>query len=1140
VRNWPDAASVEPERIELTAVHAVVQLRVGTNDSVQLGTDELNDPNHPLHDEVTRLFPDGKGARLLAVQPMRRHVDADGKSTEHFGFVDGIGQPAIDPAKAGHIYSNQVHLGELLLGYDNQADPAPDADNAACPFAKSERMAWLRNGSFLVVRKLKQDVKVLEEAVAAVAREGLEREQILAKMMGRTLDGDPLVPNSGKNDFNYKFDAEGSACPFQAHIRRANPRSVDPKDVPEPPGRRAPRLMRRGMSYGPRYIRDADSDGRAPEINAQERGVVFMAYNASIAEQFEVVQRWLSGGNSTGVFSGQSDPFLGVAENGQPRYFRFEHEGGVERMAIDGWDALVQEPRPIVRLEWGAYLFTPSITALGKLQEVAAKCACTLEPVWSAADGLRRIIALEALERERGPKEAVIAWKSVLEDPEAQEKFVSASVWAAIREHRGGVLRTPYGVIVADRDLVMKVLQDDDGHYSVRGYRDRMVASIGEIYLGLDAAGNDGRYARQSAAPNAAIQAIKLEAAFELARTQTALELRRFMEEAQEQARSREDTRWELTLDVREVLDKVLANLCEIWFGLSEHKQRLKRGGSRWDWNWPSPPLYPGNFTAPSRYIFQPHPGESVEEFGRNYGETLRQALHAWVSDHRSAETRPTGPDGQPAPIGEAIFGPVADPTPVDLAARTFVGVLMGFLPPADGSLRLALNEWLRDGTFWTLRSALAGRAFSSVEQAKSLLLAPLKQAMQLRPSPELVWRTALCRHALDAGTAGKVWVEQGDMVVVSIVSATQQCLADGRADVTPVFGGDRSKRIHPTHACPAYEAGMGVFLGVLGALLEVKESMRPSIAPLAFVFEGPCARADALAIEQAFQADSLRERAPGNLRPLDAHHEILSQVIDGAPALLLRASAGRLLAWGDSWLHYSPLFGGNVATYLSRQRYDFPVAPMGDSGIKLETMAAEPNRAEFRLALEELLTLKQAPTAILLSGGGNDVVHPRLATLLNPTSAHIDPLITSEVDKFVDVELYGYYVAILNDIKTLCDKYKQNIPVLVHPYDYPVPDGRLIRTIPENPKSWLYPSITLERSYDLVEGTQIMRCLIGRLHAMQKTLAEKFANVIVVGVPGTSEAFSDHKKFWQNELHPLRPGWDLVGEKFLKELKKL
>src|SRR6185369_1295233 len=89
--------------------------------------------------------------------------------------------------------------------------------------------------------------------------------------------------------------------------------------------------------YGPQYH---------PGQPDEERGVMFMAYNASIAEQFEVVQRWISGGNSSGTYSGQGDP----------RTFWFPHNGAVQRCEL-GAD-------PFVVLQWGAYLFAPSPAAL--------------------------------------------------------------------------------------------------------------------------------------------------------------------------------------------------------------------------------------------------------------------------------------------------------------------------------------------------------------------------------------------------------------------------------------------------------------------------------------------------------------------------------------------------------------------------------------------------------------------------------------------------------------------------------------------------------------------------------------------------------------------------------------------------------
>ena len=835
-RNWPQPAGAEPQRIEWSAVHLVVQLRTASPSDV----DDPTDPAHPLHRKVTELARH-EGVRLLSVQALRRYARSGwqgGLSWEHFGFADGEGQPVIDPALAGTTYRNQIHLGEILLGYDNEADFAPDPDRSADPVAAHERLGWLRNGSFLVVRKLAQDVKALDDAVAAASNPTLSKEQILAKMLGRTKDGGPLASPGSGNDFDYRADASGSKCPFQAHIRRANPRERTP-GFHEPLGRRTPRIVRRGMSYGPRYDLNKPADD---PVNLRERGLVFMAYNASLSEQFEPIQRWISGGNSTGVFSGQSDPFLGVAENGQKRFFRFEHDADVVHMSLDDTSILLDDRKPFVRLEWGAYLFTPSITALGKLKDAAANKAADAA-VWSVDEGQRQIDALQLLERRDGPQAATVAWKAVLEDPLAQENYVGASVWAAVREHHQGVLRTPYGVLVADHELVMQVLHDAEGCYSVSGYHERMLRSVGEIYLGLDRLAPDGPYEQQARDTNAAILDIKEQDAFELARKHTAAVLQGHIDLAVFLAGTRQK-RWDLNLDLRELSDAVLAILCQDWFGLPESGGPIEPGSARWDWD-PAKdkPLYPGNFTAPSRYIFQPQPGVQAEQFGSVYGTTLTDAMRRFVTD--CDRKVPNGPDGKPARIAAGIFKAYANPAfedlpePAlhDLVARTMVGALMGFLPTVDGNLRLSLNEWLRDGSFWSLRAGWVEHKAEHAADIAEALRRSLVPAMQLRPSPELVWRTAARDHTLGKG---RVAIEAGARVVVAIVSATQQALQDGRADLFPLFGGDRRQAAHPTHACPAYAAGMGVLLGILYALLDVKESMRPSPAPLAFTFDGP------------------------------------------------------------------------------------------------------------------------------------------------------------------------------------------------------------------------------------------------------------------------------------------------------------
>jgi Dyp-type peroxidase family len=285
---------------------------------------------------------------------------------EHFGFADGFGQPAVAGQTGPEFLGQGIALsrrrflrgsvpagwrliapGEFILGYRDEDDVIPPAPRR--PFAE--------NGTFMVYRKLQQDVAAFRMLLDELADEHFSgnRELAAAKLAGRWRDGAPLMTSPGRpdaalgsdkwrtNDFRFAHDANGYTCPIGAHVRRANPRDSLPGGSERS---RRHRIIRRGMPYGDPLPEGADGG---------DRGLLFVCFNASIARQFEVVNGWLAHGQAFGLEGGDL----------------LTHGGEDPRMTIDG-DPPVRfrsrlVHRPLVTTRGGEYLFLPSVRGLAAL-----------------------------------------------------------------------------------------------------------------------------------------------------------------------------------------------------------------------------------------------------------------------------------------------------------------------------------------------------------------------------------------------------------------------------------------------------------------------------------------------------------------------------------------------------------------------------------------------------------------------------------------------------------------------------------------------------------------------------------------------------------------------------------------------------
>ncbi|MDT8999571.1 peroxidase [Paucibacter sp. APW11] len=328
-------------------------------------------------------------------------------SKEHFGYTDGIGDPAFEgmPNAPDYVLGRGKQMadgswaplatGEFLLGHIDEAQeypPAPDPQLLS------------RNGSYMVYRKLHENVAsfeaYLDQHAEAYARScgqhgasAAERRELLAaKFVGRWRDnGAPLVKahdfaakkvfdaqlaaaNDAEQDkllsnWTYDEDMSGGKCPFSSHIRRINPRASlqmirDPGDKPgslkvstdafDTPGALSNRrrVLRRGLPYG--RVKDRSR-------NDGNHGIVIMMLNADINRQFEFVQQqWINYGND---FKAGNDKEILLGNHSVDERYPSKAVLQVEPDSEHAPYFLSKIPR-LVETRGGEYFFVPSMTAL--------------------------------------------------------------------------------------------------------------------------------------------------------------------------------------------------------------------------------------------------------------------------------------------------------------------------------------------------------------------------------------------------------------------------------------------------------------------------------------------------------------------------------------------------------------------------------------------------------------------------------------------------------------------------------------------------------------------------------------------------------------------------------------------------------
>lgn len=267
------------------------------------------------------------------------------------------------------------------------------------------------------------------------------------------------------------------------------------------------------------------------------------------------------------------------------------------------------------------------------------------------------------------------------------------------------------------------------------------------------------------------------------------------------------------------------------------------------------------------------------------------------------------------------------------------------------------------------------------------------------------------------------------------------------------------------------------------------------------------------------------RRRAPGAAPRIPARTRALL-----GPA----AVAGVLIAEGDSWFDY-PL--QDVLRFLEDEHL-FDIESVAHKGDCVADMAHSRGQfEEFARRLEKLLRDGKVPRAILLSGGGNDIAGDEFGILLNHATSSLPPLNEDIIRGVIDVRLREAYASIIGGLTEIAKAYLDRpIPIITHGYDYPVPDGRgFLGGWWKLPGPWLQPGFHRKGFGDLSTNKKLVAELIDRFNAMLADLTgyQQFGHVQYVDLRRTLKNDNTYKRFWANELHPTRRGFELVAQKF-------
>lgn len=253
-----------------------------------------------------------------------------------------------------------------------------------------------------------------------------------------------------------------------------------------------------------------------------------------------------------------------------------------------------------------------------------------------------------------------------------------------------------------------------------------------------------------------------------------------------------------------------------------------------------------------------------------------------------------------------------------------------------------------------------------------------------------------------------------------------------------------------------------------------------------------------------------------------------------------------RILAEGDSWFSIGAIPSSNLLFELRFEKWTaiLNLAYPGDTIAHMSELAS--NSDLVRVLATKNFNYKW--DAILLSGGGNDIIDVAGTLVLNQPSG--DP---KEPSSYIDTgrlttilkEIQAGYTRIV-ELRDAVDSQCKGVPIIVHTYDYPTPrNAPATFLVAPVAGPWLYKAFAgkgVDPTLQQGATDYLINRLAESLHELT-TGDNALSNFHVVRTCGTlirAESEAGNSNDWLNEIHPNHDGYRKISSQLSQLINQL